>query len=137
MGSFFPFVAVGILISLRQNPLELIGLENLFYVLVKWATFHGLLKERLTATHLCMLFIQFGLGLYAEDKNIMQAQFLEEVRDFLDLFFLFREQYSYRSFLFSQKFVMLLVFLMVFVSVKSNKIFSVHSNIRVFKFLIL
>ncbi|VDN04002.1 unnamed protein product [Onchocerca ochengi] len=56
------------------------GLEDLLYILVKWATFHELLKERLNAIHICLLFIQFGLGYYADDKNILQVQFLEEVK---------------------------------------------------------
>uniref|UniRef100_A0A8R1XQ56 RNA-directed RNA polymerase n=1 Tax=Onchocerca volvulus TaxID=6282 RepID=A0A8R1XQ56_ONCVO len=60
------------------------GLEDLFYILVKWATFHELLKERLNAIHICLLFIQFGLGYYADDKNILQVQFLEETAEIID-----------------------------------------------------
>uniref|UniRef100_A0A0R3RH91 RNA-dependent RNA polymerase n=1 Tax=Elaeophora elaphi TaxID=1147741 RepID=A0A0R3RH91_9BILA len=60
------------------------GLEELFYILIKWATLHGLLNDRLKAVHICLLFIQFGLGYYAEGKNIMQAEFLEETNDIID-----------------------------------------------------
>ncbi|MCP9260836.1 RNA-dependent RNA polymerase EGO-1 [Dirofilaria immitis] len=60
------------------------GLEDLFYILIKWATFHGLLKERLNAIHICLLFLQFGLGYYADDKNILQVQFLEETKEIID-----------------------------------------------------
>ncbi|KAL3986069.1 RNA dependent RNA polymerase family protein [Acanthocheilonema viteae] len=60
------------------------GLEDLFYILVKWATFHGLLKEQLNAIHICLLFIQFGLGYYADDKDILEVQFLEETEEIID-----------------------------------------------------
>ncbi|EJD73758.1 RNA dependent RNA polymerase [Loa loa] len=60
------------------------GLENLFYILIKWATLHGLLKERLKAVHICLLFIQFGLGYYADDKDVLQVQFLEETKEIVD-----------------------------------------------------
>uniref|UniRef100_A0A915Q3T6 RNA-dependent RNA polymerase n=1 Tax=Setaria digitata TaxID=48799 RepID=A0A915Q3T6_9BILA len=60
------------------------GLEELFYILIKWADFHGLLKERLNAMHICLLFIQFGLGYYTESKNVLQAQFLEETTEMTD-----------------------------------------------------
>ncbi|EJW77068.1 hypothetical protein WUBG_12023 [Wuchereria bancrofti] len=60
------------------------GLEDLFYILIKWATLHELLKEPLKAVHICLLLIQFGLGCYADDKNIMQVQFLEETKEVID-----------------------------------------------------
>uniref|UniRef100_A0AAF5PSN0 RNA-directed RNA polymerase n=3 Tax=Wuchereria bancrofti TaxID=6293 RepID=A0AAF5PSN0_WUCBA len=60
------------------------GLEDLFYILIKWATLHELLKEPLKAVHICLLLIQFGLGCYADDKNIMQVQFLEETKEVVD-----------------------------------------------------
>ncbi|CAG9539819.1 unnamed protein product [Cercopithifilaria johnstoni] len=60
------------------------GLEDLFYILIKWATFHGLLKEQLKAIHICLLFIQFGLGYYTNCRSTLHVQFLEETKEIID-----------------------------------------------------
>ncbi|VDN35597.1 unnamed protein product [Gongylonema pulchrum] len=57
------------------------GLGNLFYILIKWASFHGLLNERLNATHICLLFVQFGLGHFKNDECAMPDNFLEQTNE--------------------------------------------------------
>lgn len=61
------FLSVTILIHI-SNLNTFAGLEDLLYILMKWATLHELLKEPLKAVHICLLLIQFGLGYYANDK---------------------------------------------------------------------
>ncbi|VDN36150.1 unnamed protein product [Gongylonema pulchrum] len=63
------------------HPFGPTGLGNLFYILIKWASFHGLLNERLNATHICLLFVQFGLGHLKNDECAMPDNFLEQTNE--------------------------------------------------------
>ncbi|VDK30149.1 unnamed protein product [Gongylonema pulchrum] len=59
---------------LRPYCIRYGDLDKLFYILVKWASSHGVLTEHLEETQLCLLFIEFGLARCVELFKIEELE---------------------------------------------------------------
>ncbi|VDM39156.1 unnamed protein product [Toxocara canis] len=60
------------------------GLDKLMFVACKWAEQQELFEGRLNAQHLCLLFIQFGLGYLSAEDVSRPFSFLEKTDDLVD-----------------------------------------------------
>ncbi|KHN78229.1 putative RNA-dependent RNA polymerase SHL2 [Toxocara canis] len=60
------------------------GLDKLMFVAWKWAEQQELFEGRLNAQHLCLLFIQFGLGYLSAEDVSRPFSFLEKTDDLMD-----------------------------------------------------